>query len=281
MVTKSILKLAMADEKGVDFSKIKEKNRLKNLRREKRKKAEQKKPIEEQEGEGWEDEEDEDEDEDEDEEGEEVSGMFDVEALDDSDTSDSEVEMEEKIIRPKKARVEMAAKATKADKSAKAAKTAKPAAAEDDEDEDDDEDEEEEDDIPVSDLEDLSDEDKEDLIPHTRLTINNTAALLSALNRIRIPTDSSAPFATHQSVVSETATADAVANVSDDLNRELQFYKQSRDAVLKARALLRKEGVPFSRPTDVSYPATPRKPPFHPTPEKGCAMQFINAKHDF
>lgn len=257
MVTKSILKLAMADEKGVDFSKIKEKNRLKNLRREKRKKAEQKKPVEEQEEEEEEeeDEEEEDEDEDEDEEGDaEVSGMFDIEALDDSDTSDSEVEMEEKIIRPKKARVETAAKATKATKSTKAAKTA--AAEEDEEDED----EEDEEDIPVSDLEDLSDEDKEDLIPHTRLTINNTAALLSALNRIRIPTDSTAPFATHQSVVSETATADAIANVSDDLNRELQFYKQSRDAVLKARTLLRKEGVPFSRPTDVSYPATPRMP---------------------
>lgn len=260
MVTKSILKLAMADEKGVDFSKIKEKNRLKKLRRDQRKKAEQKKPVEEQEDEDEEDdeEEDEDEDEDEDEEGDaEVSGMFDIEALDDSDTSDSEVEMEEKIIRPKKARIETAAKAKKADKTAKPAKAAKSAAAEEDDDEDEDEEDEEEDDIPVSDLEDLDDEDKEDLIPHTRLTINNTAALLSALNRIRIPTDSSAPFVTHQSVISEAATSDAIENVSDDLNRELQFYKQSRDAVLKARTLLRKEGVPFSRPTDVSCPRDP------------------------
>lgn len=38
--------------------------------------------------------------------------------------------------------------------------------------------------------------------------------------------------------------------MNDDLNRELAFYKQSLDAVTEARILLKREGVPFSRPTD-------------------------------
>lgn len=249
MVKKTKLQLSLADEKGVDFLKVKEKRRVKALRKEKEKKKAAKQaaqPAAEEEDEDageeeWEDEEapEDDEDEESDEEGDAAAkGMFDLEAL--SDSSDSEVEMEERIIRPKKAKPTKAAKAAKDD--------------EEDEDEDDDEEEE---DIPVEDLEDLDDEDKEDLIPHTRLTINNTAALLASLNRIRIPTDSSAPFATHQSVVSVTTTSNDIPNVSDDLNRELQFYKQSRDAVLKARTLLRKEGVPFSRPGDVSLAHSP------------------------
>lgn len=38
--------------------------------------------------------------------------------------------------------------------------------------------------------------------------------------------------------------------MNDDLNRELAFYKQSLDAVTEARILFKREGVPFSRPTD-------------------------------
>lgn len=238
MVKKTKLQWALADEKGVDFDKIKEKNRLKRLRREKEKKAAEKaknEPVEESSG----DEESDEDLEDEDQGAEGAEAVLDLEALDDSDTSDSEVEMEERILRPKKVRPAVGAVGQK------------PAAAAGSDDEDEDEDEEE-DEIPVSDLEDLEDEDKEDLVPHTRLTINNTAALLASLNRIRIPTDPSVPFVTHQSVVSVTTTANDIPNVSDDLNRELQFYKQSRDAVLKARMLLRKEKVPFSRPNDVS-----------------------------
>jgi rRNA-processing protein EBP2 len=41
-----------------------------------------------------------------------------------------------------------------------------------------------------------------------------------------------------------------IEDVEDDLNRELSFYKQSLDAVKDARAKLKKEGVPFTRPTD-------------------------------
>lgn len=121
-----------------------------------------------------------------------------------------------------------------------------------DEGSDDDEEDEDEEDIPISDLEDLDDEDKEDLIPHTRLTINNTTALLAALNRIALPTDNTkaAPFSTHQSVISSTETAEAIPDVSDDLQRELAFYSQSLEAVKKARKLLKVEGVPFSRPKD-------------------------------
>lgn len=266
MVTKSILKLGLADAKGTDFSKIKEKRRLKAIRKEKAKKKAQK-PAEPEEEES-EDEQEEDEDEIEDEgndseDGDDLSGLLDIEAVDDSDSSDSEVEMEERIPRPPKK---------------KYVATVQPTVAEDDDEDDDDEDDEEdEEDIPVSDLEDLDDDEKEDLIPHTRLTINNTAALLAALNRIRIPTDSSAPFVSHQSVVSAAPTAEAIPNVSDDLQRELQFYKQSRDAVVKARILLRKEKVPFSRPNDVSLSRVPAPDPCpRPRPSwRRCATRGI------
>lgn len=121
----------------------------------------------------------------------------------------------------------------------------------DDEAEEEDEDEEEdEEDIPVSDLEDLSEDEKEDIIPHQRLTINNTSALLSSLSRIALPTDSSVPFATHQVVLSSAPTADSIPDVSDDLQRELAFYSQSLEAVKTARKKLKAEGVPFSRPKD-------------------------------
>lgn len=245
MVTKSILKLALADEKGTDFAKIKEKRRLKALRKAKeQKKAAKEKAakVSAEPGDGSDDEEWEDEEE---EENSENERRLDIEELDDSDSSDSEVEMEERLPRPPKKQIQTPAKSKTSSKNAKVTAG--------DSDDDEDEEEEDEDDIPVSDLEDLEEEEKEDLIPHTRLTINNTAALLTSLNRIRIPTDSSAPFATHQSITSSTRTADDIPNVSDDLQRELQFYKQSRDAVLKARTLLRKEGVPFSRPNDVCH----------------------------
>lgn len=102
----------------------------------------------------------------------------------------------------------------------------------------------------MSDLEDLEEADREDLIPHTKLTINNTAALLASLKRIAIPTDSSVPFAVHQSITSAAETAESIPDVQDDLQRELAFYSQSLDAVRIGRTKLLKEGVPFSRPKD-------------------------------
>lgn len=117
-------------------------------------------------------------------------------------------------------------------------------AGENDQDNSDDEDDE---DIPMSDLEDLDDEEKEDIIPHQRLTINNTVALTAALKRFALPI-SKLPFSEHQSVT--TSEPVVIADVSDDLNRELAFYAQSLSAVQEARKQLKAEGVPFTRPTD-------------------------------
>jgi rRNA-processing protein EBP2 len=120
-------------------------------------------------------------------------------------------------------------------------------------DEDDEEDEagededEDQDDIPLSDIESLASEDKGDVIPHQRLTINNTAALTAALNRISLPYSKLA-FSEHQSITSDLPTD--IPDVEDDLNRELAFYKQSLQAVNDARGKLKKEGVAFSRPVD-------------------------------
>jgi rRNA-processing protein EBP2 len=119
-------------------------------------------------------------------------------------------------------------------------------AGENDQNNEDSEDEDEED-IPMSDLEDLDEEEKEDIIPHQRLTINNTVALTAALKRIALPV-SKLPFSEHQSVM--TSEPVSIPDVSDDLNRELAFYAQSLSAVQEARKLLKAEGVPFTRPTD-------------------------------
>lgn len=152
-----------------------------------------------------------------------------LDAIYESDTSESSIELEKKIPRKPKTTAQV------------------PAADEEEEEEDEDEDEEE---IPVSDLEDLEEEEKEDIVPHTRLTINNTSALLAALERIAIPTDKSAPFASHQSIVSATETSESIPDVSDDLQRELAFYSQCLEAVRLGRSRLISEGVPFSRPKD-------------------------------
>ncbi|RYO86755.1 hypothetical protein DL763_006616 [Monosporascus cannonballus] len=256
----SKLKAALAREKGVDYKKIKQKKKYKEAIKNKRKKAEKKGGAaargdsDDSEDDDWEDE-DQDSDEggatveDDDEEGEdedEEDGHVDWQALDESDSSGSEVELEEKIERKPKSILK--AKNAKADAGAKASKKGGKEEAKDEDEEE--KEEEDEEDIPMSDLEDLPEEEREDLVPHTRLTINNTSALLSALSRIAIPKDASAPFATHQSVTSEAPTADGIEDIQDDLARELAFYAQSLDAAKRGRALLRAEGVPFSRPTD-------------------------------
>ena len=112
--------------------------------------------------------------------------------------------------------------------------------------EDDEDDDEDEEDIPLSDLESLASEDKEDVVPHQRLTINNTAALARSLKSIALPAD--LPFSAVQAITSEEPVQ--IADVEDDLNRELAFYRQSLNAVAAARTKLKAEGVPFSRPTD-------------------------------
>lgn len=120
-------------------------------------------------------------------------------------------------------------------------------AGENDQEQDDENEEDDDEDIPMSDLEDLDEEEKEDIIPHQRLTINNTTALTAALKRIALPI-SKLPFSEHQSIT--TSTPVAIADVSDDLARELAFYSQSLSAVQEARKALKAEGAPFTRPTD-------------------------------
>ncbi|KLJ09534.1 hypothetical protein EMPG_15060 [Blastomyces silverae] len=114
---------------------------------------------------------------------------------------------------------------------------------EEEQDEDGDEDEDEED-IPLSDL---SEEDAADVIPHQRLTINNSAAILSSLKRISFLTPQT-PFSEHNSLTS-TEPID-VPDPNDDLTRELAFYTVCVSAAKSARDQLKKEGIPFSRPTD-------------------------------
>ncbi|KAF2659706.1 Ebp2-domain-containing protein [Lophiostoma macrostomum CBS 122681] len=119
--------------------------------------------------------------------------------------------------------------------------------AEDEEDEDGAEGEEDEADIPLSDIESLASEDKGDVIPHQRLTINNTTALTAALNRISLPYSKLA-FSEYQTVISDEPVE--IPDVEDDLSRELAFHKQALAAVKDARERLKKEGVAFSRPND-------------------------------
>ncbi|KAL3495175.1 eukaryotic rRNA processing protein EBP2-domain-containing protein [Aspergillus germanicus] len=117
-------------------------------------------------------------------------------------------------------------------------------ASENEEDEEEEGDEEEEEDIPLSDL---SEADMEDVVPHQRLTINNTAALSTSTKRISFITHLT-PFSEHNSLVS--AEDIEVPDANDDLNRELAFYKVAQSAALQARTLLKKEGVNFTRPGD-------------------------------
>lgn len=105
---------------------------------------------------------------------------------------------------------------------------------------------EDEDGIPLSDIESLVSEDKADILPHQRLTINNTTALSKALKSIALP--SGLPFSANQSIT--TSQPVAISDVNDDLTRELAIYKQCLDAANEARTMLKKEGVAFSRPTD-------------------------------
>ncbi|KAL8800536.1 MAG: hypothetical protein Q9200_007213 [Gallowayella weberi] len=99
--------------------------------------------------------------------------------------------------------------------------------------------------IPLSDLSDLSETDKADIIPHQRLTINNTIALTKAYRSIALPP---APFSTYQTLTSPSPIS--IPDINDDLNRELAFHAQALSAAVEGRRLLKKEGIAFSRPND-------------------------------
>ncbi|KAI1624886.1 eukaryotic rRNA processing protein EBP2-domain-containing protein [Exophiala viscosa] len=107
---------------------------------------------------------------------------------------------------------------------------------------------ENESDVPLSDLE---DEDLEDTIPHQRLTINNGPALIASRNRVAVIKNHKMPFHYHNSLVSSLPPlSTAVPDPNDDLTRELEFYRIARDAAVEARTLLKKDGIPFFRPSD-------------------------------
>lgn len=111
--------------------------------------------------------------------------------------------------------------------------------------------EEDEDEIDIDDI-DAEGEEGEEIkaISQARQTINNKQGLLTALKRFALDTSDKVPFAFHQSVVSKKVTEESIPAIDDDLARELAFMNQALEAARVGRALLRKEGVPFTRPTD-------------------------------
>jgi rRNA-processing protein EBP2 len=82
------------------------------------------------------------------------------------------------------------------------------------------------------------------------MTINNGSALIASRDRIAV-VQPSYKFHLHNSLISNLPPASAsIADPNDDLTRELEFYRIAREAAVEARQLLKKEKVPFSRPTD-------------------------------
>lgn len=103
-------------------------------------------------------------------------------------------------------------------------------------------------DVPLSEL---SEEDRADTIPHQRLTINNTAALIASTKRVAV-TRPKMNFSAHNSLVltSLPPASTSIPDPNDDLTRELEFYRICRTAATEARNRLRKERIPFTRPSD-------------------------------
>ncbi|KAL2023862.1 hypothetical protein VTK56DRAFT_639 [Thermocarpiscus australiensis] len=129
----------------------------------------------------------------------------------------------------------------------------------------------EEEEIDVDELSPVDEEDEEQIAAgtRTRQTINNKEGLLAALRRIALDTNpKTVPFAFHQSIVSAKPTEESIPSIEDDLQRELAFMNQSLEAARQARTLLRKEGVPFTRPTDY----------FAETVRSDATMEKVKAK---
>lgn len=85
----------------------------------------------------------------------------------------------------------------------------------------------------------------EDAVPKRKVEVDNT----DALRRIRetIQLDPSLPW-TETLVISFPETVEA--DVDDDLNRELAFYKQALYSADLARSLAASHSLPFTRPSD-------------------------------
>lgn len=122
--------------------------------------------------------------------------------------------------------------------------------AEDDEDDDDEDEEEEEaeaeEDIPLSEAEFDSDA---DVVPHTKLTVNNKVALKDSLSRIQIQWNKY-PFDESQSLTYNTNVESDIKDIYDDTERELAFFKQGLNAAIEGRKQLLALKVPFARPVD-------------------------------
>lgn len=245
MVSKSKLKMALLAEKAVDLKKLSMKKKEKASRKRKSSKVKDVKH-------------DVNKSDNNDEEVEENEGI--------EEKEESDEKIKEKTIDGKDEETNSNKKV--GNELVETEKTDKNSAAEDES-----EDDEENEDIPISDLEDIDHEDMEDLIPHQRLTINNTVALTAALNRISLPI-SELQFSEHQSVT--TSEPVSVPDVSDDLNRELAFYAQSLAAVKEGRKKLKLEGVPFTRPND--YFAEMVKPDEHMTKIKSKLIDEAASK---
>lgn len=115
------------------------------------------------------------------------------------------------------------------------------------------EDEEEEED-PEAEQEDVALSDAEldsdgDVVPHSKLTINNVGALKESLARIQLPWAKHA-FTEHQSIMSAERAEAGIKDIYDDTERELAFYRQALDAAKQGKATLLKLKVPFTRPLD-------------------------------
>lgn len=116
----------------------------------------------------------------------------------------------------------------------------------DEEDSDDDEDEEEgEDEDEEVEYEALSDVDDADVIPTEKTTVNDKTALLRILATIK---HNSTNFFDTLTLTSDEKLD--IPDASDDLNRELQFYKSSLSAALSASTLFASASLPFFRPAD-------------------------------
>lgn len=232
MVNKSKLKMALVAEKQTDFKQEHQKKMVKKARKEKKAKQPAAVVV------------NEDEAEDEEEEEEDEEGIRELMELDEKENGD---EYKRTEVNSANATAKFDSNRCQVDFAGiDDSDTASSSGVEDNNGLDDD-DMSDDEDIPLSDLEDLDDEDKEDMIPHQRLTINNTTALTTALRRIALPLKT-LQFTDHQSLT--TAEPVDIADVSDDLQRELAFYQQSLTAVQEARQLLKAEGSPFTRPTD-------------------------------
>lgn len=91
-----------------------------------------------------------------------------------------------------------------------------------------------------------SDKDAADIVPVVRETINNVTALNAAYNRIALELPKQ--FSLHHTLTTDEPIA--VADVNDDLTRELEFYKQGLAHATQARDMIRKEGAAWERPSD-------------------------------